>query len=287
MGTIEISRIGGRSRNSFGPAQIFLLLILCLGFVMVAYPLFWVIMSSLKSTEDITLNIWALPEKPLWQNYVNAWNRGISGYFVNSLIVTVSTILGVLSLSSLCAYGLSRFRAPWLKVVLVMVMGGMMLNPQVCLVPLYGLLTALKIRNTYLALIIPYIAFRIPLNTLLIRSFFLGVPKEIEESATLDGCSPLKIYSRIFLPMSRPILMTSAILTAYYAWNEFLFAIIFIDSNKYRTIPAGLMSFRDALQIDWGPLLAGMVISALPIMIFFISMQKHFIRGMTAGAVKG
>lgn len=274
-------------RNSIGPAQVLILAVLCTGFVMVAYPLFWVLMSSLKTTEEITLNVWAFPAEPQWQNYVNAWNRGISGYFVNSLIVTLSTIAGVLSLSSLCAYGLSRYKTPWLKYVLVVVMGGMMLNPQVCLVPLYGILTRLRIRNTYLALILPYVAFRLPLNTLLIRSFFLSVPKEIEESATLDGCGSLQIYGRIFLPMSRPILLTSAILTAYYAWNEFLFAIIFIDSNKYRTIPAGLMSFRDALQIDWGPLLAGMAISAVPIMIFFISVQKHFVRGMMAGSVKG
>jgi raffinose/stachyose/melibiose transport system permease protein len=274
-------------RNSIGPAQALILIVLCIGFVMVAYPLFWVAMSSLKTTEEITLNIWALPTVPQWKNYADAWNRGISGYFVNSLIVTLSTITGVIALSSLCAYGLARYRAPWLKYVLIAIMGGMMLNPQVCLVPLYGLLTALKIRNTYLALIIPYVAFRLPLNTLLIRTFFLSVPKEIEESATLDGCTSLQTFSRIFLPMSRPILLTSAILTAYYAWNEFLFAIIFIDSNKYRTIPAGLMSFRDALQIDWGPLLAGMAISALPLMIFFILVQKHFIRGMMAGSVKG
>lgn len=274
-------------RDSFGPMQYFILAILCIGFIMVAYPLFWVLMSSLKTTEEITLNVWAFPSVPQWQNYVDAWNRGISGYFVNSLIVTLSTITGVIVLSSLCAYGLSRYKTPWLKYVLVAVMGGMMLNPQVCLIPLYGLLTALGIRNTYLALIIPYVAFRLPLNTLLIRSFFLSVPKEIEESATLDGCTGVQIYSKIFLPMSRPILLTSAILTAYYAWNEFLFAIIFIDSNKYRTIPAGLMSFRDALQIDWGPLLAGMAISAIPIMIFFVSVQKYFIRGMMAGSVKG
>ncbi len=274
-------------RNSFGPAQWAIFAMLCVGFILVAYPMFWVLMSSLKATEEITLNIWALPETPLWSNYVNAWNRGISGYFVNSLIVTLSVIAAVITLSSLAAYGLSRYRAPWLKYVLVLVMGGMMLNPQVCLIPLYGLLTRLGIRNTLLALIIPYTAFRLPLNTLLIRSFFLGVPKEIEESATLDGCSGFRTYRSIFLPMSRPILVTSAVLTSYYAWNEFLFASIFIDSNKYRTIPAGLMSFRDALQIDWGPLLAGMAISALPIMIFFVFVQKYFIRGMMAGSVKG
>jgi raffinose/stachyose/melibiose transport system permease protein len=280
-------RIPARRRDALTPLQYLVLALLCVGFLMVAYPLFWVVMSSLKTTEEISLNVWAFPSVPQWTNYVNAWNRGISGYFVNSLIVTLSTITGVIVLSSLCAYGLSRYKAKWLNFVLVFVMGGMMLNPQVCLVPLYGLLTALGIRNTYLALIVPYVAFRLPLNTLLIRSFFLSVPKEIEESATLDGCNGIQTYSRIFLPMSRPILVTSAILTAYYAWNEFLFAIIFIDSNKYRTIPAGLMSFRDALQIDWGPLLAGMAISAVPIMIFFISVQKYFIRGMMAGSVKG
>lgn len=274
-------------RNSFTPAHYLLFLMLCIGFVLVAYPLFWILMSSLKTTEEITLSVWALPSAPQWKNYVDAWNKGISQYFVNSFIVTISTIAGVLVISSLCAFGLSRYQSRWINMGLVVVMGGMMLNPQVCLIPLYGLLTSLGIRNTHLALIIPYISFRLPLNTLLIRSFFLSVPKEIEESATLDGCTGFQTYARIFLPMSRPILLTSAILTAYYAWNEFLFAIIFIDSTKYRTIPAGLMSFRDALQVDWGPLLAGMAISSIPIMIFFISVQKYFIRGMMAGSVKG
>jgi raffinose/stachyose/melibiose transport system permease protein len=274
-------------RDSFTPAHYLMFIMLCIGFILVAYPLFWILMSSLKTSEEITLSIWTLPSEPQWKNYTTAWNRGISQYFVNSLLVTTSTIIGVIIVSSLCAYGLSRYRGRWINALLVVVMGGMMLNPQVCLIPLYGLLTGMGIRNTYLALIIPYMSFRLPLNTLLIRSFFLSVPKEIEESATLDGCNGLQVYWRIFLPMSRPILLTSAILTAYYAWNEFLFAIIFIDSNKYRTIPAGLMSFRDALQVDWGPLLAGMAISAVPIMIFFISVQKYFIRGMMAGSVKG
>jgi raffinose/stachyose/melibiose transport system permease protein len=276
-----------RRTDAFRPAQAPVFLMLCIGAVLVVYPLFWIVSSSLKTTDEIFSSIWSLPKSVQWQNYANAWKYGISGYFVNSLIVTVSTIVGVLAISSLCAYGLSRFRARWLNYALIFVMGGMMLNPQVCLIPLYGLLTWLGIRNTYFALIIPYIAFRLPLTTLLIRSYFIGVPKEIEESATLDGCTDLQTYLRIFVPMSTPIMITSAILTAYYAWNEFLFAIIFIDSNKYRTIPAGLMSFRDALQVDWGPLMAGMVISALPLVVVFVAAQKQFVRGMTAGAVKG
>jgi len=263
------------------------LLVLIIGFVMVAYPIFWILMSSLKKSEEITLNVWSLPTKLQWINYKVAWERGISQYFLNSLLVTAATIIGVVLIGSAGAYGLSRYKASWIKYALLFVTGGMMLNPQVCLIPLYELLTRLNIRNTLYALILPYIAFRLPLSTLLIRSFFVGVPKEIEESATIDGCGSLQMFFRIFLPISRPILVTSAILTAYYAWNEFMFAVIFIDSNKYRTIPAGLMSFRDALQVDWGPLIAGMAISAVPIMIFFIFVQKYFIQGMFAGSVKG
>ncbi|HOV94108.1 MAG TPA: carbohydrate ABC transporter permease [Spirochaetales bacterium] len=263
------------------------LLVLIIGFVMVAYPIFWILMSSLKKSEEITLNVWSLPTKLQWINYKVAWERGISQYFLNSLLVTAATIIGVVLIGSAGAYGLSRYKASWIKYALLFVTGGMMLNPQVCLIPLYELLTRLNIRNTLYALILPYIAFRLPLSTLLIRSFFVGVPKEIEESATIDGCGSLQMFFRVFLPISRPILVTSAILTAYYAWNEFMFAVIFIDSNKYRTIPAGLMSFRDALQVDWGPLIAGMAISAVPIMIFFIFVQKYFIQGMFAGSVKG
>jgi raffinose/stachyose/melibiose transport system permease protein len=166
-------------------------------------------------------------------------------------------------------------------------MGGMMLNPQVCLIPLYSLLRKLKMHNTYFALIVPYIAFRLPLITLLIRTFFLATPREIEESATLDGCNDFQTYSRIFMPMAQSILVTGVILTAFYAWNEFLFGIIFIDSSRYRTIPAGLMSFRDTLRTDWGLLLAGMGFSAMPMILLFVALQKYFIRGMLAGSVKG
>ena len=111
--------------------------------------------------------------------------------------------------------------------------------------------------------------------------------KELRESATIDGCTSFQVLLRIFLPISKPILLTCAILVAYYAWNEFLFSIIFIDSKVLKTIPSGLMVFRDALNTDYALLFAGLTISAVPLVLVFIAMQKQFIRGMTAGAVKG
>lgn len=281
------SKVKSYKRSHFGVGETICLIILIILFLMIAYPLFWMIMSSFKSYDDIFQNVWSLPSEWHFENYITAWNKGISSYFKNSLIVTCSTIFGVLLFAALCAYGLSRYNFKGSGILLMICMGGMMLSPQVCLIPLYKLLQALHIHNTYFAMILPYIAFRLPLSVLLIRSYFLSIPKELEESATLDGCSPFGIFIRIFVPISKPILLTCTVLTAYYSWNEFLFSIIFIDSDSLKTIPSGLMNFRDALQTDWGVLLAGMVMAALPIIILFIFMQKYFIRGMTAGSVKG
>lgn len=275
------------SRTRFGPMEWVWLVILSIGLLLIVYPLFWTVMSSLKSYNEIYNSVWNLPRQWLWENYAKAWQKGISSYFKNSLIVTVSTVFSVLFIGSLCAYGLSRYQFKGSRIFLLLCMGGMMLSPQVCLIPLYKLLQFLNIHNTYFAMILPYVAFRLPITVLLIRTYFLSIPKELEESATLDGCTPFGIYARIFLPISKPILLTCAVLTTYYSWNEFLFSIIFIDSDSLKTIPAGLMNFRDALQTDWGVLLAGMVIAALPIIILFIFMQKYFIRGMAAGSVKG
>ncbi len=282
-----MTKVKSYKRSHWGIGEYICLAVLIILFLMIAYPLFWMVMSSFKSYDDIYQNVWSLPEVWHFENYVNAWQKGISGYFKNSVIVTVSTVAGVLLIASLCAYGLSRYNFKGLNVILLFCMGGMMLSPQVCLIPLYGLLKTLHIHNTYFAMILPYIAFRLPISVLLIRSYFLSIPKELEESATLDGCTPFGTFIRIFVPISKPILLTCTVLTSYYSWNEFLFSIIFIDSDSLKTIPSGLMNFRDALQTDWGILLAGMVLAALPIIILFIFMQKYFIRGMTAGSVKG
>lgn len=280
-------KVSSYRRDKFGIGEGLILIVLLIGVVCIAYPLFWMIMSSLKGYKEIYGNVWGLPSVWKFSNYAVAWEKGISKYFLNSLIVTISTVIGVVIIASLCAYGLSRYKFKGMSIALIICMGGMMLNPQVCVIPLYVLLQKLGIHNTRFAMILPYVAFRLPLTVLLIRSFFLAIPKELEESARIDGCSAFGIYWRIFMPISKPILLTSVILTAYYSWNEFLFSIIFIDSDSLKTIPSGLMNFRDALQTDWGVLLAGMVISALPIIILFICMQKYFIRGMAAGSVKG
>ena len=262
-------------------------LLLVLLAISILYPLFWMFMSSFKSYDEIYNATWQLPEGWLWKNYVNAWNEGVASYFLNSLIVTVATVVLVLFIGSLGAYALSKYKSRFIDVVFLLVTAGIMINPQVCLVPLFKMLNSLNLLDTKLALILPYVAFRLPLITLFLRSYFLSIPKEINESALIDGCNEFQIYAHIYLPMSKPMVTTVTLLTAYYAWNEFLFGIIFVSSDSQKTIPAGLMNFRDALATDWGTLLAGMAIASLPMILLLIVFQKQLVRGMSEGSVKG
>jgi raffinose/stachyose/melibiose transport system permease protein len=255
--------------------------------LLILYPLFWMVISSLKSYDEIYNNVWALPTEWHFKNYVTAWAQGISSYFMNSLIVTITTIVLVVVIGSMAAFTLSRYKSKWIDYSLIFIIGGLMMNPQVALIPLFEMLTWMDLINTRWALILTYVAFRLPLTVILIRAFFLSIPKDLEESAIIDGCSEFGIYRRIYLPMSIPIIMTAIVFTAFFAWNEFLFATVFIDSDVLKTIPSGLMNFRDALRTDWGVLLAGMVIASLPMVILLIFLQKYLVRGLSEGSIKG
>ncbi|WP_019377567.1 carbohydrate ABC transporter permease [Virgibacillus halodenitrificans] len=271
----------------FGVPELTVLIGLILFAILILYPLFWMVVSSMKSYDEIYNNVWGFPSEWLINNFSKAWSKGISNYFLNSVIVTVITVIAVLIVGSMAAFALARYRSRFIDIALIVLIGGMMMNPEVAIIPLFNILGSLQIVDTRLALILPYIAFRLPICVLLLRSYFLGIPKEMYESALMDGCSEFGIYFRIYLPMSLPIMVTTVVLTAFYAWNEFLFATVFIDSESLKTIPSGLMNFRDALQTDWGTLLAGMVIASLPMVLLLILLQKYLIRGLSEGSVKG
>ncbi|WP_434688805.1 carbohydrate ABC transporter permease [Hungatella sp. SB206] len=282
-----MEKVKVKKRRVYGPGELLWLAILFLLAALILYPLFWILMSSFKDYNGIYGDVWGLPDVWHVENYMTAWNRGISQYFLNSLIVTICTLAGVVFASTFSAFGICQMKGRLGNFVFLFCLCGLLLSPQVCLLPLFMLLKSLKLKNTLFAMILPYIAFRLPVSIMLIRSFFVGISKELEEVATIDGATLMQIYGHIYLPLSKPIISTVIIMTAYYAWNEFVFATIFVDSSKLRTIPVGLMVFRDGLMTEWGVVLAGMVISCLPIIVLFLLMQKSFVRGMTAGAVKG
>lgn len=260
---------------------------LCIYAAGIIYPFVWMFVSGFKTTSELFNNTWAPPAHWNFQNYVDAWNQGVGRYFMNSVIVTLSTVVLTIFISAAAAFAMSRFEFRGKKLMLVFVVGGLMLSPEVSVISLYKLLQDMKIYNTYLSLIIPYTAFRVPFTIFLLRSYFLSLPREVEESAYIDGCGTFRVFWSIVLPMSKPIIATASLLTAMAAWNEFMFGLVFIESDKLRTIPVGLMNLRGAFSTNWAVLLAGLSISASTMIVFFLLFQKKLIRGLTEGSVKG
>lgn len=255
--------------------------------VSIIVPFYWMVITGFKNNSELYNNSFGLPE--VWQvkNYVTAWKVGVGRFLGNSLLVTVSSTLITMVLSAACAFGLSRFQFKGREVLFMMVLAGLLLAPQVAVVPLYRILSAFGIYNTYLAMIVPYVAFRIPFTVFLIRAYLLDFPKDIEEAAIIDGCSTFGIFIKITMPVSKPVLASAALLAVMNFWNEFMMAMIFTSDNNIRTIPLGLATLKGTLSTDWGALIAGLVIAAIPVVLLFVVFQKQFVRGMTAGGVKG
>jgi len=253
----------------------------------ILYPLLWLVMNGLKTNSEFFLDTWSLPKQWMWKNYQAAWDAGIGQYFFNSILVTLVSVVIILLLGSMAAYGLSRFRFKGVDALLLIILSGLMLAPQVSLISLYKILQTIGLYNTYWALIVPYVAFQLPFAIFLMRSYFLSIPRELEESAYMDGCNTWRIYLHIILPMGRPILASAALLTGMSIWNEFMFAMVFVEDTSLRTIPVGLMNLRSQLNTNFGVQLAGLTIAALPMIIAFVLFQRQFVRGLTAGSVKG
>ncbi|MEN6298514.1 MAG: carbohydrate ABC transporter permease [Anaerolineaceae bacterium] len=230
---------------------------------------------------------WALPTEWRWKNYETAWKYGVARYIGNSVIVTVSTVFLNLLVSILAAYALSRFNFKGMTFLFYFILGGLMLAPEVALIPLFRLLSAMGIYNTYFAMILPNLAFGIPFTTFLIRSYMLGLAKDFEEAAIMDGASTFQVFLNVVVPLCRPILASAALLDAMRVWNEFMFGLTFITSDKLKTVPVGLMAFSGALREQYTVIMAGLIISALPMILLYLLTSKQFIRGLAAGGLRG
>ncbi|ELZ32640.1 putative fructose-amino acid permease [Halogeometricum pallidum JCM 14848] len=251
-------------------------------------PIGLLLVTSVKSRTEIFTNPLALPAEFQFENYANAWTTGGFGqYFLNSVIVVGISLVFILLLSSLAAYALVQFDFPADNFMLVFFLAGFMIPPQVLLVPLYTIMNALNLLNTYYSLIFAYIAFGLPFSVFLLRQFFVTIPDTYAEAARMDGCNELQVFFRVYLPLSMPALAAVAIYQFVFLWNEFLYAIIFITDDTLRTLPAGLMAFQGQYSGDWAQLAAGIVIAVTPTVIFFLLFQRQFMRGISMGTTKG
>lgn len=257
--------------------------------LVIIVPLCWMVISGFKSNGDLFTNSFGLPKEWLAGNYALAWKVGVGKYFVNSVLVTVVSTLCTVFFSAMAAFALTNHRLAFKgrQAVFVFILAGLMLAPQVSVIPLFKMLTKLKLYNTYWAMIVPYVAFRIPFAVFLMRAYFLGLPASLDDAAYIDGCNSFGVFRKIVLPLSKPILASAALLTAMYDWNEFMMAMIFTSDDDIRTIPVGVMNLTGTLRTEWGTLIAALTLSAIPIIVVFILFQKQFVRGIAAGSVKG
>lgn len=265
------------------------LIVLCLLALLALYifPLLWVALSGFKTSRELFLSSFSFPSSFNFENFTGVWRVGISQYYLNSILITVVSCLLTTLFAAMAAYPLSRYRFRGKRFWFMFLLCGLMLAPQVSLISNYKLLQTLHLYDTYWALFLTYTAFRIPFTMFLMWSFFCKLPKEVEEAAAIDGCSSFRTFWSIVMPMSKPAIATSLLLTARYVWNDFMFSLVFTESTSMRTIPYGLYSLRGESGTNWGYLLAGMTMAALPMIILYLCAQKQFVRGLSAGSVKG
>jgi len=252
--------------------------------VLIIYPLFNMVISSFKSNKDILTTPFALPASVDFENYRTVWvDKGFSRYFLNSLIVTTAAMAFVILFGSMGAYGISRYTYRASTLIYMLFLSGIMLPLKAAIIPLFLLIRKLGLINTQLSVIMIFIAMGLPSTVFILSGFMKGIPLELEYAARIDGCSDFQIYRRA---MTAPAVALVTIYNAVPIWNDFFFPLVFLQSNRLKTLPVGLSTFFGQHSTNWSLLFTSLSLAIIPMLILYLFMSKYFIKGMTAGAVK-
>lgn len=253
------------------------------------FPVLWAITTALKTDGEVnSFPPTLLPGKLNLGNFSAViFQSDFPKYLLNSVIVTVICILVATLIAAHAAYALTNFRIHYKKQMMFIILMTSMVPPVAMLVPLYMLSVKLGLYDTRFLLILIYTAWRVPVLAWILRGFFEKLPKELMEAGIIDGCSQAMVFYRIILPISKPGIVSAALLSAVYVWNDFLVSSTFTTKNELRMLSIGLYNYISQYGIQWGKLMAAVTISIVPIVILFVLLQRHFVEGMAAGAVKG
>jgi multiple sugar transport system permease protein len=264
-------------------------ILLAIGGLGMILPFLYMISTALKGAVFVfEIPPRLIPEEPTFQNFISAWTSNQFGrYFFNSILVSSITIPSILFLASMMAYAFARYQFFGKKFLYGLVIFFMTMPAMSLIVPQFVLARNLQLVDTLAGLILMYIAQNMPFATFLLRGFLEEVPKDIEEAARMDGASAWSIYWRIVLPLCKPALATSAIIAFLGAWDEYVWATTLINSPEKRTLPVAIANFQGVHTTNWGLVFAASIIAVVPVIVLFIALQKYFIKGMVAGAVKG
>lgn len=251
-------------------------------------PLLWMISGSLKDTNEFAVNFWGMPSVLRFQNYPEAWDVGNVGEYLGNSVYVVTIGLIVLLLCAVSAgYALSRIDFPGRGIVFIVILSTMMIPPDILTTPLFVIMRNLGLLGYQWTLSLIYAAGGFGLSTFLMRGYFMNVPRDLEEAAEIDGAGRLRSIWHIVLPLVRPGILTVAILQGMAMWNDLYLALVFLRKPDQATVPIGMLNFFQKYTVDWPLFLAALVLTSIPILLAYFLAQKWFVRGMTAGAVKG
>lgn len=269
--------------------MVILYLVLIVVALVQLYPLIWLFQLSLKTNQEVFgMSPFALPQDPQWDNYIDAWTTGgINNYFFNSVWYTIVAVILTLILGSFVTFAVTRMEWKLKGFVLALFMAAYMIPLHSTLIPLFNIFNKVNLIDNPLSIIISYTTFNLPITIMILLGFYQSLPREIEEAAVMDGCSVHRIFFQITIPMTAPVLSTTAIINMIYNWNEFVFVNTFISSEKWKTITVGVNNFVGQYLTDWGAIGATLVISILPILLVYLFLSDRIIEGLAAGSVKG
>ncbi|OCT10750.1 sugar ABC transporter permease [Paenibacillus pectinilyticus] len=287
--TVQQAKNASRRKSGIRISTLIMQFFLIVFAIIQLFPLVWLFLFSLKDNADIfSGNVIGFPKVWHWENYSSLFAGGkLSLYFINSLIVTFATMLLTAILATMAAYSLSRMKWKLSKVTLTVFMIGLMIPIHAALLPVFLILKTTGLLDTRLALILPYTGFGLSLAIIVIVNFFVTLPRELEESAFIDGSGIYRTFASIMMPLVAPAIATVSIFTYLSSWNELMFAITFISSDNLKTLTVGIMSLSGQHATSWGPIGAGLFVSTLPTIILYLLMSSQVERSLTVGAVKG
>ncbi len=263
----------------------FIILVLSALFLL---PIYGVFTTSFRPNSEIIKNgFWVFPCPPHFVNFKEIWNGGkVQMFFKNTVIVTLFATFFSIALGVMAGYAFGKLKFKYKNIFYIVMISGMFFPPQVVLIPLFKLFSRFGMLDHLVSLIIVHVAFGIPICTLILSNFIRDIPDELRSSAMIDGCNDWRILSTIILPLAKPALSALTILQFTWIWNDFLWPLILMQSEKKFTIQIGVMQLRGQYGLAWGTQAAMSLLATVPTFLIFLFMQKHFIRGLTMGAVK-
>jgi ABC-type glycerol-3-phosphate transport system permease component len=277
--------VSARSSRSERAGLLLLQLVLA---VVILLPFFWMVSVSLKPSSEpfaIPARLW--PQNPTFDNYVTAFRPEFRTYFFNSLVVSLSTVVITVTLALFAAYSFTRSQMRAISALMGLVVVAQMFPASAIIIPIYKLMKGANLLNTYLSLILAYVTVTLPVAIWMLRAFLARLPTTLEEAAAIDGAGPVRAFFEIIVPLCRPGVVATAVFVLIVTWQEFLFALSFTSTKDMRTLPVGVNDFIGQYGVRYGELMASAVLISLPIVAVFFLLQRQFVAGLTAGALKG